>query len=207
MCSNFRPASAELLGELGRDKPAFAYGECFPGSLAPFLANADTTTWLPGTFGLLPPWADPKLARHTYNARSETVATKPSYRHAWRQRQLAVVPVQCIFEPNYESGRPVRWRIERADKGIFGLAAIWEHRGADEGAARWSFSLVTINADEHPLMSRFHAPGKEKRSVVVLQDEDWDAWLGAFTEENVRDLLLPFRSDLMKASADPARKS
>ena len=43
--------------------------------------------------------------------------------------------------------------------------------------------MLTINADEHPVMHRFHKPGGEKRSVVVLDD---DAWLRADREEHVR---------------------
>ncbi|GBH21669.1 Putative SOS response-associated peptidase YedK [Pseudomonas syringae pv. actinidiae] len=41
---------------------------------------------LTGSFGLIPSWSkDSKFAKRIYNARSETVAEKPSYRHAWRQ--------------------------------------------------------------------------------------------------------------------------
>lgn len=42
-------------------------------------------------FGMVPTWADMKLATHTYNARSETVGGKLSFRHAWRKQQLAVI--------------------------------------------------------------------------------------------------------------------
>lgn len=203
MCSNYQPVRMERLESLGRGVPDFPYGECYPGLLAPFLSNADAVRWLPGTFGLLPHWAAPKLARQTYNARSETVAEKPTYKHAWKERQLAIVPVECFFEPNYETGRPVRWRIERADKAAFGLAGIWEIRPFDHGPTRWSFSMLTINADDHPLMRRFHKPGDEKRSVVVLDYGKWGDWLSARSEVDVREFLQPFDPGLMIASADP----
>ncbi|MEZ5703080.1 MAG: SOS response-associated peptidase family protein [Burkholderiaceae bacterium] len=51
----------------------------------------------------------------TYNARCETVEDKPSFRDAWREKRFAVVPMLNYFEPCWESGRAVRWRIERAD--------------------------------------------------------------------------------------------
>ena len=145
----------------------------------------------------------PDLARCTYNARSETVGQLPSFRNAWRSRQLAVIPVEAIFEPNYESGRAVRWRIERKYGGPFGLAGIWEQRHGEDGTVQRSFSILTINADEHPLMSAFHAPGKEKRSVVVLADDDWSAWLEAREEDEVRGFLRPFDPAIMRAVADP----
>ena len=40
-------------------------------------------------------------------------------------------------------------------------------------------SMLTINAEKHPLMSQFHKPGKEKRSVVVISPELRLAWLQA----------------------------
>ena len=115
MCSNYLPAPANDLLQFGRGAPDFIYGhECYPQQSAPFLCNS-SSHWLPGVFGLLPHWAKPVLARRTYNARSETVATLPSFRAAWRRRQLAIIPVQAFFEPNYETGRAVRWRIGPAE--------------------------------------------------------------------------------------------
>lgn len=63
--------------------------------------------------------------------------------------------------------------------------------------------MLTINADEHPLMKRFHKPGDEKRSVVVLDPEDYEAWLSARTELEARSLLQPFDPDMMVTEADP----
>lgn len=203
MCSNYRPPKSEALAQYDIELPGFEYSECYPGSTGPFLASIAPSKWLPGTFGLLPHWAKPKLAKMTYNARSETVAEKPSFRNAWRHRQLAVIPVQAFFEPCYESGKAVRWRIERADGKPFGLAGIWESRTTKDGDPAWSFSMLTINADEHPVMHRFHKPGDEKRSVVVLEDDAWMAWLKADSEEEVRGFLQQFDPGKFRAEADP----
>lgn len=203
MCSNYVPVRRENALILGRGPIDFPYQEhCFPGREAPFLSNFDPGVWLPGVFGLLPGWADPALARRTYNARSETVAEKRSFRNAWRNRQLAIVPVEAFFEPNYSLGRPVRWSIARADGLPFGLAALWERRRTESDMMEWSFTLLTINADSHPLMRQFHKPSAEKRSVVPLAPTDWDAWLEASTEAEIRAFLRPF--DPLAMRADPA---
>lgn len=99
--------------------------------------------------------------RSTYNARTETVAEKPSFKHAWRDRQFCIILAEVFFEPNYESGKQVRWRIERADGSPFGIAGIWKQRLRDDELPKWSMSMLTINADEHPLMRRFHKPRDE----------------------------------------------
>jgi putative SOS response-associated peptidase YedK len=50
--------------------------------------------------------------------------------------------------------------------------------------------MLTINADAHELMRRFHKPGDEKRSVVVVPPEHYRNWLYA-DEREARALLQP----------------
>ncbi|MDB5772473.1 MAG: response-associated peptidase, partial [Burkholderia sp.] len=64
--------------------------------------------------GMVPHWADIKLARQTYNARTETVASKPSFRNAYKRGQFCVLPVSSFYEPSYESGKAARWEIANA---------------------------------------------------------------------------------------------
>jgi putative SOS response-associated peptidase YedK len=109
---------------------------------------------------LIPSWAkDDKISRHTYNARSETAAEKPSYRHAWRQSQVGLVLADNFYEPSYASGKAVRWKIELASGDPFGIACLWE-RWTDPASGELvvSFSMLTVNADAHPVMRQFHKP-------------------------------------------------
>ncbi len=39
--------------------------------------------------------------------------------------------------------------------------------------------MLTVNADEHPVMRQFHKPGDEKRTPVIIAPDLHDAWLGA----------------------------
>jgi putative SOS response-associated peptidase YedK len=39
--------------------------------------------------------------------------------------------------------------------------------------------MLTVNADEHPVMRQFHKPGDEKRTPVIITPELHDTWLGA----------------------------
>ncbi len=207
MCSNYLPVPLDALTRWDYELPDFGYGETYPGLVAPFLSNAVPERWLPGTFGLMPHWAKPTLYRSTYNARSESVAEKASYRKAWSQLQLAVIPVAAFYEPNYESGRAVRWRIERVDGAPFGVAGIWERRFAGEAAVDWSFSMLTVNADEHPLMRRFHRPGSEKRSLVILPDDAWKPWLAARDGAEAQSFLQPFDPAAMRAAPEAKDKT
>jgi hypothetical protein len=39
--------------------------------------------------------------------------------------------------------------------------------------------MLTLNADEHPVMSKMHAPGEEKRTPLVLGVDQFEEWLVA----------------------------
>jgi putative SOS response-associated peptidase YedK len=52
---------------------------------------------LNGHFGLVPHWSPgTKIARHTYNARTETVVEKPSFRDAWKRGRRCIIPADVI---------------------------------------------------------------------------------------------------------------
>lgn len=158
--------------------------ESYPSFLAPIVVKSHQSGRVAcglARFGLIPPWAkDRTIARHTYNARSETVADKPSFRHAWRQRQYGLVLVDHFYEPSYESGKAVRWKIELASGDPFGIACLWE-RWTDPASGELvvSFAMLTVNADEHPVMKQFHKPQDEKRTPVIIAPQRHDAWLSA----------------------------
>ncbi len=169
---------------MGVDIPLEFPAESYPGFVSPIVVQSHQTQRVAvglAKFGLIPAWAkDNKIARHTYNARSETASQKPSFRSAWRNRQFGLVLCKNFFEPNYESGRAVRWKIERADQQPFGIACLWD-RWTDPASGELivSFSMLTVNADEHAIMNQFHKPGDEKRTPVIISPEYHGDWLGA----------------------------
>lgn len=211
MCANYQPAT-NLHLHFRTQAVTFEYGrDLYPAQFGPILvpgpsADAELVSHR-AMFGMVPFWAkDTKLARQTYNARSETVSSKPSFRSAWKRRQFCLVPVQGIYEPNYEAGKPVRWRIHRADDTPFALAGIFESCPAKEGEGTLrSFSMLTVNATDHPLMQRFHAPDDEKRSIVVVPPAAYDDWLAAASDDEARELLGLF--DPAEFTAEPAPRT
>jgi putative SOS response-associated peptidase YedK len=154
---------------------------------------------LPGLFGLLPHWAkDSKLTKSTYNARSETVMEKPSFRDAWRRAQHCIIPAAAIYEPDWRSGRAVPTRISLADGAPMGLAGLWSSWRSPQGETVLSFTMLTINADKHALMTQFHKPGDEKRMVVILPSDRYAQWLQASPQDSL-DFLRPYPAEQMVA--------
>lgn len=69
------------------------------------------------------------------------------------------------------------------------IASIWDTwTEPSSGELIVSFSMLTINADEHPVMKRFHKPEDEKRTVVPLKPTLFKEWLNA-TPETAQEIL------------------
>lgn len=159
-----------------------------------------------GAFGLIPHWAsDTKISRHTYNARTETVASKPSFREAWKKGQHCIIPAAAIYEPDWRSGKAIPTRIYREDGQPMGIAGIWDCWQPDKGDPVFSFSMLTVNADEHPLMRQFHKPADEKRMVVILPEDQYGDWLAASPSESM-DFMRLYPAERLTAFAHQEAK-
>ena len=206
MCAIYQPSRLDQVASLGMVQPSFDFvSEAYPSSMCPIIvADHDAMVWRQAMFGLVAGWAkDTKISRNTYNARIESITEKASYKYAWHKRQFALVPMASFKEPNYESGKSEWWRIEREDQEPFTAAAIydfWTDKQTNEILR--SFSMITINANESPLMRRFHDPKEEKRSIVIVPAHLRKDWLHA-NEYTIPMFLENFNSAEYTACAAP----
>jgi len=60
-----------------------------------------------------------------------------------------------------------------------GIAGLWERWVGPSGEVVHSYTMLTINADDHPLMRNYHKPTDEKRMVVILPRGLYRDWLAA----------------------------
>jgi putative SOS response-associated peptidase YedK len=194
MSTNYlAPTAAELEREWGLTIADDWQTDIGPGDYAPIIrrygvgAAAQREAVL-ARFGLLP--AAAKAQRppaSTANARSETAATRSAYKGAWAERQWCIVPAHCFYVPYYADGakRSERWRIRRTDRSPLSMAGLWDRWVGDDGQSIVSFTILTLNCDLHPLLARFQrstndkGEPSEKRTPVLLAEEDFDEWLDA----------------------------
>ena len=188
MCSNFQPikktSNTWVKQHFDCDLPNTDWREeTYPTYPAPFIyLDEGKPRCELAQFGLVPHWATDKkkFGLKTYNARSETVQEKPSYRSAWKERRFGLVIMESFYEPSWETGKPVRWRIRRSDSQPIAAASIWE-RIIDKETSEiiFSFSMLTIKATDHEVTKHFHKPEDEKRSIVVFNENQYLPWLEA----------------------------
>jgi putative SOS response-associated peptidase YedK len=199
MCTRYispETADIERHWHVGRDK-AWRGVQLFPRSMGPFIRAARDSTdprreFVIGQWGLIPWFAKTaKLPYATVNARFEEITSKASYKDPWRYGKRCIIPAESFDEPNWETGKNVWWRFRRADGAPWGLAGLWNTwTDKDSGEVVESYTMLTINADPHPLMSRMHKPDpklgpdqQDKRSVVAIELDDVDQWLYSPIEE------------------------
>lgn len=134
-----------------------------------------------------------QIALMTNNARDDRVKRAPTFRQAWAKGQRCIIPAAGFDEPNYETGKSAWWEISRADGKPWGIAGLWsEWTDPQTGELVPNYTMLTCDATQHPFMSRFHKPEeKEKRSIVPLEPETWQAWFFGSNDDAWRLLRLP----------------
>ena len=135
-------------------------------------------------WGLVPRWAsDVKIGYKLTNARSETAAVKPSFKHALRYRRC-VLPADGFFEWKRDGDRKQPYYFSRRDGGPLALAGLWEYWQSPDGSEIFSATILTTRANA--LMAPIH-----DRMPVVIAETELDRWLNPFDEkaESVADLL------------------
>jgi putative SOS response-associated peptidase YedK len=152
-------------------------------------------------WGLIPYWAkDASIGPRCINAMAETVATKPAFRDAFRQRRC-LVPVDFFYEWRKLPDGKQPYAIGLADGSPMAFAGLWERwRDPADGGIVQSFAIVTGPPNE--LCAPIH-----NRMPVILPREAWRPWLGE--EDAGADALLvllrSFPAALMRAYQVAAR--
>lgn len=144
-------------------------------------------------WGLIPSWAhDPPLGDRLANARSETVATKPSFRRALRSRRCLVV-ADGFYERQGTTGHKQPYFVGLQSDQPFGLAGLWER--SDKGKEPVE-SCTILTTDANELMQPIH-----ERMPVIIPIDEYDLWLDPRCQdtEKLAKLLRPYSSKDMLA--------
>lgn len=138
-------------------------------------------------WGLIPSWAeDAKIGSRLINARADTIATKPAFRAAFKERRCLVV-ADGFYEWQATNGQKQPYLIHKADDRPFAFAGLWERWRDPQGSPIESCTIVTTDANE--MMRPIH-----ERMPVILRPDDYDRWMDpeAKTPESLQSLLRPY---------------
>jgi putative SOS response-associated peptidase YedK len=190
MCGRFVSARKrlELLEEFAVTRDAVSADRDPDYNVAPtkriytVLAHKDERELRLVRWGLVPSWAkDTSGGARMINARSETVAVKPSFRAAFGKRRC-LIPADGYYEWITEDKAKKPFYIYRTDGGILAFAGIYElWRNSQvpddhEDAWYWSGSIITTQATDE--IGRIH-----DRTPMVIAPDDWADWLDPANNE------------------------
>ena len=144
-------------------------------------------------WGLIPHWAkDKNIGYKMINARSETLAEKPSFRSAFK-RQRCLIAAGGFYEWQQEGGARQPYYFQLKNESIFSFAGLWESWTDPDSGSIESCTIITIGANE--LVRQVH-----DRMPVIIQAENYDVWLGQnISRETLQQFLKPYPAEEMVA--------
>ncbi|MEC3862466.1 SOS response-associated peptidase [Mesobacterium sp. TK19101] len=122
-------------------------------------------------WGFLPHWYKaPNGGPLLINARAETIAEKPAFRVACRERRC-LIPATGFYEWTKDAdGNRLPWYIHSRDGSPLVFAGVWQDWAQGDLSFR-TCAIVTTAANE-PMQAIHH------RMPVILRPDDWALWLG-----------------------------
>ena len=148
------------------------------------------------TWGLVPFWAkDPAIGSRMINARSETLAEKPSFKNSFKRRRCLIL-ADGFYEwqkvPGSKTKIPTYIRMKNGKP--FAFAGLWENWHSADGSEILSSTIITTQPNE--LIKPIH-----NRMPVILPESTYELWLtpGEVAPQELSPILLPFNSDQMEA--------
>lgn len=148
---------------------------------------------VPMRWGLVPGWAkDAAIGNQLANARSESVADKPSFRGAFRQRR-GLLLMDGFYEWQTVGKRKVPHWFTLPEGGPFAVAALWEQWAPAGGPDAQLLSTCLLTCEPNPTVAALH-----DRMAVILPRQSWDAWLapGRADPACLQAMLVPWQGAL-----------
>jgi len=146
-------------------------------------------------WGLIPSWAkDPKIGNRMINARSETLAEKPSFKAAYKRRRCLIL-ADGFYEWRKNPDKtktPMYVQLESQEP--FAFAGLWESWYSTEGDNILSCTIITTQPND--FMANIH-----NRMPVILPRRAYDQWLDPSEQrpDQLQSLLAPYPAEEMTA--------
>jgi putative SOS response-associated peptidase YedK len=150
-------------------------------------------------WGLIPGWAEGEINRKPAVADIAKLERSKFFRTPWLEGQRCILPMAGFYvweltAANYRQPYFVYLR----DRGVFGVAGIWDRSEYDRDDVIESFSIVSVPANELLLSAdeKQRAEGKQHTMPAILRRRDYEVWLNG-TPAQAKAALHSFRANWM----------
>ena len=157
------------------------------------ILNDDPGSIVRADWGFVPQWTYGREGvKALINARGESVADKPFFRSAFKDKRCLVL-ADGFYEWRRASKGKVPYRIVLRSKEAFAFAGIWSQVHDSSGSLRSTFAIITTVANQ--LVKIIH-----DRMPVILGQEDEEDWLNPqLSLDEAKAMLSPYPVERMVA--------
>lgn len=149
-------------------------------------------------WGLIPFWAkDPSMSSKMINARLESVAEKPAFKYALKQRRC-LVPADGYYEWQKTANGKIPMRIVLRERQLFSFAGLWEKWNSPDGEV---FSFTILTTTPAPSVAAIH-----HRMPLILSREQEDYWLRGLSNPQKLESYLAALNPIQELTAYPVSK-
>lgn len=123
-------------------------------------------------WGLIPSWAgDPAIGNRLINARSETLAEKPSFRGGYKYKRCLVL-ADGFYEWKAQPGSKTKVPhfIHLKSRQVFAFAGLWDEWSAPDGSPVRTCTIITTTPNQ--VLEPIH-----NRMPVILAPDEYGRWL------------------------------
>jgi putative SOS response-associated peptidase YedK len=162
-----------------------------PSQALPVICNTHVQEIIMGAWGFMPEWADGRAdVKPLINARAETVATRPTFRQAFRSKRCLVLANGFYEWKRTGKGKRPHW-IALKSGAPFAFAGIWSTVHDPSGHPYTTFAILTTEANA--LVAQIH-----NRMPVILHARAEAIWLNQRCSlDEAQALLVPFPAELL----------
>ena len=196
MCGRFAvtlppDAMAQIFAaQPANDLPAVPNFNVCPTNQVHVIRQGETGRALvPMRWGFLPHWYKaPNGGPLLINARAETIAEKPAFKSACRDRRCLILATGFYEWTKDADGKRLPWYIHRRDDTPIAFGGVWQSWG--EGEDRQPTCAIVTTAASQTMSAIHH------RMPLILDPDDWPLWLGE-AGKGAALLMKPGREDLL----------
>jgi len=181
-------------------RPSYYY-HAFSLPSLPAVCSGDISKIKLLKWGLIPGWTKSQdqaniIRYKTFNARSESIATKPSFSSSFRSKRC-IIPIKGFFEWQHLGNEKIPWYIYHTENEVLSLAGLYDDWiESNTGEVFSTFSIVTTEAND--LMAVIHNSGK--RMPLILNKSTENRWIDvSISTDEAISLLYPAPSEILKA--------
>jgi putative SOS response-associated peptidase YedK len=150
-------------------------------------------------WGLIPSWAEGEIDRQPAVADVSRLERSKFFRTPWLEGRRCILPMAGFYVWELTAANYCQpYFVYLRDRGVFGVAGVWDRSEFDRDDVIESFSIVSVPANDllQSAEEKRRAKGRAHTMPAILRRRDYECWLSG-TPAEAKRTLHSYRADWM----------